>query len=103
MANGGQTGSRSKRRYKGGFVWFVDSSEVCAHLGPYYSNVGPPSIDPERMVRMLTVRYGLAIRSERRLCEEARLNLACRWFRRLGLDGDPARHRRRQVPPRPAS
>jgi hypothetical protein len=46
-------------------------SEVRAHLGPYYSDVGRPSIDPELMIRMLIVGFG--IRSERRLCEEVHL------------------------------
>ena len=64
---------------------FVDLSEVRAHLGPYYSDVGRPSIDPELMIRMLIVGYGLGIRSERRLCEEVDLNLAYRWFCRLEL------------------
>ena len=63
-------------------------SEVRAHLGPYYSDVGRPSIDPELMIRMLIVGYGFGIRSERRLCEEVHLNLAYRWFCRLGLDAD---------------
>ena len=36
---------------------FVDLSEVRAHLEPYYSDVGRPSIDPELMVRMLIVGY----------------------------------------------
>ena len=36
---------------------FVDLSEVRAHLGPYYSEVGRPSIDPELMIRMLIVGY----------------------------------------------
>jgi Transposase domain (DUF772) len=49
---------------------FVDLSEIRAHLGPYYSDVGRPSIDPELMMRMLIVGYCLGIRSERRLCEE---------------------------------
>jgi transposase len=66
---------------------FVDLSEIRAHLGPYSSDVGRPSIDPELMIRMLIVGYGLGIRSERRLCEEVHLNLAYRWFCRLGLDG----------------
>jgi len=57
---------------------FVDLSGVRAHLGPYYSDVGRPSIDPELMVRMLIVGYCLGIRSERRLCEEVHLNLAYR-------------------------
>jgi hypothetical protein len=41
---------------------FVDLSEVRAHLGPYYSDVGRPSIDPELMIRMLIVGYCLGIR-----------------------------------------
>jgi len=38
------------------------------------------------MVRMLIVGYCFGIRSERRLCEEVHLNLAYRWFCRLGLE-----------------
>jgi transposase len=71
---------------------FVDLSEVRAHLGPYYSDVGRPSIDPELMIRMLMVGYGFGIRSEPRLCEEVHLNLAYRWFCRLGLDADVPDH-----------
>ena len=59
---------------------FVDLSELRAHLGPYYSDVGRPSIDPELMIRMLIVGYCFGIRSERRLCDEVHLNLAYRWF-----------------------
>jgi transposase len=71
---------------------FVDLSDVRAHLEPYYSEVGRPSIDPEPMIRMLIVGYCLGVRSERRLCEEVHLNLAYRWFCRLGLDGDVPDH-----------
>ena len=71
---------------------FVDLSGVRAHLEPYYSDVGRPSIDPELTVRMLLVGYCMGIRSERRLCEEVHLNLAYRWFCRLGLDGDVPDH-----------
>ena len=71
---------------------FVDLSGVRAHLAPYYSDVGRPSIDPELMIRMLLVGYCYGIRSERRLCEEVHLNLAYRWFCRLGLDGDVPDH-----------
>jgi IS5 family transposase len=39
------------------------------------------------MIRMLIIGYTHGIRSERRLCEEVHLNLAYRWFCRLGLDG----------------
>jgi transposase len=59
---------------------FVDLSEVRAHLSPYYSDVGRPSIDPELMMRMRIVGYCLGIRSERRLYEEVHLNLAYRGF-----------------------
>jgi IS5 family transposase len=43
-------------------------------------------------MRMLIVGYCFGIRSERRLCEEVHLNLAYRWFCRLGLDGDVPDH-----------
>ena len=44
------------------------------------------------MIRMLIVGYCFGIRSERRLCEEVHLNLAYRWFCRLGLEGDVPDH-----------
>src|SRR3954469_11097334 len=66
---------------------FVDLSGVREHLRPFYSEMGRPSIDPELMIRMLIAGYCFGIRSERRLCEEVHLNLAYRWFCRLGLDG----------------
>ena len=55
-------------------------AELREKLDPFYSEIGRPSIDPELMIRMLIVGYGLGIRSERRLCEEVHLNLAYRWF-----------------------
>ena len=66
---------------------FVDLSGLRAHLRPFYSTTGRPSVDPELMIRMLLVGYCFGIRSERRLCEEVHLNLAYRWFCRLGLEG----------------
>ena len=66
---------------------FVDLDGLRRHLAPFYSTTGRPSIDPELMIRMLLVGYCFGIRSERRLCEEVHLNLAYRWFCRLGLDG----------------
>src|SRR6516225_6360973 len=71
---------------------FVDLSGVRGHLAPFYSETGRPSIDPELLIRMLIVGYCFGIRSERRLCEEVHLNLAYRWFCRLGLDGDVPDH-----------
>ena len=66
---------------------FVDLQEIRQDLTPFYSCIGRPSIDPELMIRMLLIGYCFGIRSERRLCEEVHLNLAYRWFCRLGLDG----------------
>jgi transposase len=71
---------------------FVDLEGVRAHVAPFYSQIGRPSIDPELLIRMLIVGYCFGIRSERRLCEEVHLNLAYRWFCRLGLDGDVPDH-----------
>jgi len=64
---------------------FLDLSDLRQHLEPFYSHTGRPSVDPELMIRMLLVGYCFGIRSERRLCEEVHLNLAYRWFCRLGL------------------
>ncbi len=64
---------------------FVELSDIRRQLTPYYSAIGRPSIDPELMIRMLLIGYCCGIRSERRLCEEVHLNLAYRWFCRLGL------------------
>src|SRR5271155_3874638 len=71
---------------------FVELGELRRELAAFYSTMGRPSIDPELMIRMLIVGYCFGIRSERRLCEEAHLNLAYRWFCRLGLDGQVPDH-----------
>jgi transposase len=64
---------------------YLDLSEFRQNLAESYSNTGRPSIDPELMARMLIIGYCYGIRSERRLCEEVSMNLAYRWFCRLGL------------------
>ena len=71
---------------------FVELGDLRRELAPFYSMLGRPSIDPELMVRMLIIGYCFGIRSERRLCDEVHLNLAYRWFCRLGLDGDVPDH-----------
>src|ERR1043166_4650870 len=71
---------------------FVDLDGLRRELCSFYSTIGRPSIAPELMIRMLLVGYCFGIRSERRLCEEVHLNLAYRWFCRLGLDGDVPDH-----------
>jgi transposase len=65
---------------------YLDLTDLHQHLEAYYSHTGRPSVDPELMIRMLLVGYCFGIRSERRLCDEVHLNLAYRWFCRLGLE-----------------
>ena len=71
---------------------FLDLRELRDHLNDFYSHTGRPSIDPQLMIRMLVIGYCFGIRSERRLCEEVHLNLAYRWFCRLGLEGKVPDH-----------
>ena len=75
-----------------GIHHFLDLSSFRLHMEPFYSSVGRPSIDPELMIRMLIVGYCFGIRSERRLCEEVHINLAYRWFCRLGLEDPVPNH-----------
>ena len=64
----------------------LDLGWVHKELTPYYSHTGRPSVDPVLMIRMLIVGYVFAIRSERRLCSEVQVNLAYRWFCKLGIE-----------------
>jgi len=67
-----------------------DLSWMYAELAPHYSRTGRPSIAPVLIIRMLIIGYAFAIRSERALCREVRVNLAYRWFCGLGVeDGIP--------------
>ena len=53
-----------------------------------YSNVGRPSIPPERLLRALLLQVLFTIRSERQLMEQLDYNLLYRWFVGLRMD-DP--------------
>jgi transposase len=53
-----------------------------------YSDVGRPSIPPERLLRALLLQYFYGIRSERMLMEQLDYNLLFRWFVGLQMD-DP--------------
>ena len=64
----------------------LDLSWLRNELAPHYSSMGRPSIDPELMIRMLVVGYVFAIRSERLICREVQVNLAYRWFCKLGIE-----------------
>ena len=64
----------------------LDLSWVHRELAAYYPRLGRPSIDPELMIRMLIVGYAFAIRSERMLCREVKVNMAYRWFCGLSIE-----------------
>ena len=64
----------------------LELSWLRSELAPHYSHLGCPSVDPELLIRMLVIGYCYSIRSERRLCQEVKMNLAYRWFCGLGLE-----------------
>jgi transposase len=70
----------------------LDLSWLRGELAPYYSHTGCPSVDPELLIRMLVIGYCYSLRSERRLCREVEMNLAYRWFCRLGLEDEVPDH-----------
>jgi len=70
----------------------LDLSWVHKELAPFYSHTGRPSIDLVLMIRMLIVGYVFALRSERRLCAEVQVNLAYRWFCKLGIEDNIPDH-----------
>ncbi len=70
----------------------LELSWLRGEMGPHYSHLGCPSVCPELMIRMLIVGYCHSIRSERRLCQEVKVNLAYRWFCGLGLEDKVPHH-----------
>ena len=71
---------------------FLDLSWLRGQMKPHYSHLGCPSVCPELMMRMLLIGYCYSIRSERRLCQEVKVNLAYRWFCGLGLEDKVPHH-----------
>ena len=66
------------------YIDFSFINEICR---PYYcENNGRPAIEPEIMFRMLFIGYMYGIRSETRLVEEVKVNMAYRWFLGYGLE-----------------
>lgn len=53
-----------------------------------YSEIGRPSIPPEKLLRALLVQVLFTVRSERQLMEQLDYNLLFRWFVGLNMD-DP--------------
>jgi transposase len=66
--------------------------EALEGLGPdfeqMYSQMGRPSIPPERLLRALLLQVLYSVRSERMLMEQLDYNLLFRWFVGLGVDDE---------------
>src|SRR6201981_3585832 len=64
--------------------------EILKEMSPkfqkLYSNVGRPSIAPERLLRSLLLQIFYSVRSERMLIEQLQYNLLFRWF--VGMEMD---------------
>ena len=66
------------------YIDFSFINEICK---PYYcADNGRPAIEPEIMFKMLFIGYLYGIRSETRLVEEVKVNLAYRWFLGYGIE-----------------
>src|SRR6204780_2323568 len=62
--------------------------EMSPRFGKLYSDVGRPSIAPERLFRSLLLQIFYSVRSERMLIEQLQYNLLFRWF--VGMEMDEA-------------
>ena len=60
--------------------------EMSPHFGKLYSEVGRPSIAPERLLRALLLQIFYSVRSERLLMEQLDYNLLFRWFVGMNMD-----------------
>ena len=60
---------------------YIDFSFINDICRPYYClDNGRPAIEPVIMFKMLFIGYLYGIRSETRLVEEVKVNMAYRWF-----------------------
>jgi transposase len=62
--------------------------EMSPRFAKLYSEVGRPSIAPERLFRSLLLQIFYSVRSERMLIEQLQYNLLFRWF--VGMEMDEA-------------
>jgi|LNFM01.2.fsa_nt_gb transposase len=60
--------------------------ELSREFGQLYSDLGRPSIPPEKLLRALLIQALYSIRSERQLMEQLDYNLLYRWFVGLSVD-----------------
>ena len=66
--------------------------EMSPQFAKLYSNVGRPSIAPERLLRSLLLQIFYSVRSERMLIEQLQYNLLFRWFVGMEMDEDVWNH-----------
>ena len=62
--------------------------DMSPQFGKLYSDVGRPSIAPERLLRALLLQIFYSVRSERLLIEQLEYNLLFRWFVGMNMDED---------------
>jgi transposase len=62
--------------------------EMSPKFAKLYSDVGRPSIAPERLLRSLLLQIFYSVRSERLRIEQLQYNLLFRWF--VGMERDEA-------------
>jgi transposase len=60
--------------------------DMSPQFGKLYSEVGRPSIAPERLLRALLLQIFYSVRSERLLMEQLDYNLLFRWFVGMNMD-----------------
>ena len=60
--------------------------EMSPQFSKLYSDIGRPSIAPERLLRALLLQIFYSIRSERLLMEQLDYNLLFRWFVGMSMD-----------------
>jgi len=60
--------------------------DMSPQFGKLYSDVGRPSIAPERLLRALLLQIFYSVRSERLLMEQLDYNLLFRWFVGMNMD-----------------
>lgn len=60
--------------------------QLSAEFSAMYSEIGRPSIPPERLLRALLLQVLYSVRSERMLMEQLDYNLLFRWFVGLNMD-----------------
>ncbi len=97
-----ETHSLDERVSKNHLVRQVDAAldfefirELVAPL--YCHNNGRPAIDPVMLIKMMLLGYLFGIPSERRLVQEIQVNVAYRWFLRLGLTGNSPKYQEDSV------